>query len=161
MNPLLTGAVAGAVAAHPMTVLRLAARRAGWIDRMVPQAVEESLMGDVDAPPLTHHALDQALHTGMGAALGALDGALWRATALPTAARGALLGGGSFLFSTLVLLPGLGAGRSLWRSDAREIAVNLAAHLLFGLSAALVNEELAGQPDRGRRGGDGPDEGRE
>jgi hypothetical protein len=151
VNPVLTGAVAGAVAAHPMTVLRMAARRAGWIERPVPQAVEESLVGGV-APdaPLAHHALDQVLHMGMGAALGALDGALWQATSLPTAARGVLIGGGSFLFATLVLLPEFAGGRSLGRSDAREIAVNLAAHLLFGMSTALVTEELAGQPDRGR-----------
>jgi hypothetical protein len=152
VSPLVTGALAGAVAAHPMTVLRMAARRAGWIDQGVPQAVEATLLDGV-APdaPLAHHALEQALHMGMGAALGALDSALWRATSMPTAARGALIGGGSFLFTTLALLPALGAGRPLWRSDAREIAVNLAAHLLFGLSTALVTEELAGQPDRGRR----------
>jgi len=65
------GAVGGAVGAACMTVLRMAARRHGLIEKSVPQAAEEWLaarttLGRSDHPTL-HHLADQTMHVGYGA----------------------------------------------------------------------------------------------
>ena len=62
-----------------MSILRLAARRAGVIDKMVLQVVEEwtldrTGMESSPASKTAHYVLDQLLHLGYGAAVGAVCG---------------------------------------------------------------------------------------
>jgi hypothetical protein len=147
------GALGGAIAANTMTVVRMAARRRGLVQKTVPQVMEEWLLRrlGVDLPggPLAHHALDQVLHVGFGSVLGALDGLLFRWQRPSTVPRGLALGVATWAFSGAILMPALRAGKPIWRASAAENALNLGAHLLFGVSNALLTEELLEQTDRG------------
>ena len=148
----LYGAIGGLFGAGAMSVFRLAARRVGLIDKMVPQAVEEwaAHRAGIEVPggPAGHHLLDQALHAGYGVMAGAVYGA-----ALGTRGRRPL--GCGTGFGALVWLVGAGAlfpllriARPLWRSRGAENAINLVAHVLYGISVQLVSEELSQQNRR-------------
>ena len=114
-----------------MSVLRLGLHRAGLIDKMVPQAVEEWISDrlNIDPPGGTagHHVADQLLHLAYGAGLGALGGpmvsgrqtrgGLW---------RGAAFGLASWAFGMLVLVPSLRVARPAWRARSVENATNIA-----------------------------------
>jgi hypothetical protein len=65
--------------------------------------------------------------------------------ATPALWHGAALGLLVWLIGLAALFPLFGIGRPAWRSEPRENAVNLGAHLLFGLSVQIVAEELARQ----------------
>ena len=75
---VLAGAVGGLYGVAAMSVLRLALHRAGLIDKMVPQVVEEWISDRLNTDPpggqAGHHVADQLLHLGYGASLGALGG---------------------------------------------------------------------------------------
>ena len=106
------------------------------------------------AHPAVHHLLDQAMHVGYGAALGAayglaLDPRAGTHRSAHLGARGAAYGLATWLFGSWLLLPSLRAKQAPWRKRASENAVDLAAHLLFGAVTALVTEEMRAQPDRG------------
>src|SRR5690349_18148977 len=62
------GALAGALGAATMTVLRMVAHRAGSIHAMVPQAVEVWAKNEARLPwprrTETHHVADELLHLG-------------------------------------------------------------------------------------------------
>jgi hypothetical protein len=134
---VLAGAVGGLYGAAAMSVLRLALHRAGLIEKMVPQAVEEWMSDrlNIDPPGGTagHHVADELLHLAYGAGLGALGGpmvsgretrgGLW---------RGAGFGLASRAFGMLVLVPALRVARPAWRAGPLENATNIAAHLVFG-----------------------------
>jgi hypothetical protein len=158
---IVHGALAGAIGAACMTPLRLGARRLGLVDKMVPQAMEETLAsklrGGPNASLHAHHVADQLLHLGFGATLGL-------GYALVTARRRAQAGGRGLLFGVLawalgsgVVIPLMGAARPLWRARPVENLVNLTAHLVYGATTALVLEELSSQPAhphaRAARGG--------
>src|SRR6187551_1124550 len=72
---LVHGALAGALGAATMTVLRMVAHRAGWIQAMVPQAVEVWAKDKSHLPwprhTAGHHVADELLHLGYGGAAGA------------------------------------------------------------------------------------------
>jgi hypothetical protein len=72
----ICGGIGGVIGASCMTVVRIVAQRAGHIDKQVPQAAEEWLLDRVGGNPpgghAGHHALDQLLHLGYGAAWGVL-----------------------------------------------------------------------------------------
>ena len=152
---VLAGAVGGLYGAAAMSVLRLGLHRAGLIDKMVPQAVEEWISDrlNIDPPGRTagHHVADQLLHLAYGAGLGALSGpmvsgretrgGLW---------RGAAFGLASWAFGMLVLVPALRVARPAWRAGPLENATNIAVHLVFGWAIQLVVEEPARQRNRGR-----------
>ena len=143
------GALGGVVGAACMTALRLAVRRGGAIDKTVSQTAEEWLADRVDLrvprEPALHHALDQALHLGYGATLGAAYGLL--ATRRPAPASGALFGAVTWLFGSWLLMPSLGAKRPPWRKSLAENATDLGAHALYGVVTALVSGEMHRQPD--------------
>jgi hypothetical protein len=149
---VVSGALGGLIGAACMTPLRLAARRVGLIDKTVSQAMEEWVA--VRAPirprhPATHQLADQIMHLGYGAALGTIYGLAWRGRRSGTVGRGLLFGLGTWLWGSWVLMPALGAKRPAWRKHLRENATDLAAHLTFGLAAAITGEELSSQTDRG------------
>ena len=151
---VLAGAVGGLYGAAAMSVLRLALHRAGLIDKMVPQVVEEWISDRLNTDPpggqAGHHVADQLLHLGYGASLGALAGpmlsgrerrgGLWRGTAFGLA---------SWAFGMLVLVPALRVARPAWRAGPLENATNIAAHLVFGWAIQLLVEEPVRQT-RGR-----------
>jgi hypothetical protein len=139
------GALAGAIGAASMTVLRMIAHRAGWIDAMVPQAVEVWVKDETPLPrprsAATHHVADQLLHLGYGAVAG---GAY--ALATPSGRRaspaGALeFGTGMWAFASLVLFPALGIARPLWRATPREELVNWGAHALYAAVTVYLLDE--------------------
>lgn len=146
------GAIAGGLAAACMTVMRMAAHRMGWIRQMVPQSVEvwalEEKLGVRRRPAALDHVADQLLHLGYGATSGALYAAALGRGRHSLLGRGVALGLPLWAFGNLVLLPGLGIAKPAWRSRPSETAVNVAAHLLYGLATALVTDELESQKVR-------------
>ena len=145
------GALGGAVGAACMTALRMLAHRRGLIQQMVPQAVEAWVHhhAPLALPPLPsqralHHAADQAMHVAYGATFGALYGMLLgkrRATPIVVSAFGiGVWGLGSF-----GLLPALAIMRPEWRAKPREIAVNVAAHLVYAATVGLITDEFEAQ----------------
>jgi len=143
---IVYGALGGIIGAACMTVVRLLARRRGVIDKTVSQTAEEWLTAHTHVPfpeePALHHALDQALHLGYGATLGAAYGMAGRAR-LP----GLIFGLATWFFGSWALMPALGAKRPPWRKSLGENAVDLAAHALYGSVTALVATEMARQSD--------------
>ena len=151
----LAGAVGGLYGAAAMSVLRLGLHRAGVIDKMVPQVVEEWISDRLHIDPpggnVGHHVADQLLHLGYGASLGAIAGpvlnsgegrgGLW---------RGAAVGLATWAFGMLVLVPALRVARPAWKAGPLENATNIAAHLVFGWAIQLVVEEPARQRHRTR-----------
>jgi hypothetical protein len=145
------GALGGAIGAACMTAIRMLARRAGLIQQMVPQAVEAWAHHDtrLALPPLPsqralHHAADQAMHVAYGATFGAAYGiTLGRRRATPAVVAG--FGAGVWLLGSFVLLPALKIMRPEWRAKPREIAVNVAAHLLYAAALGLVTDEFESQ----------------
>jgi hypothetical protein len=148
---LIFGLMSGMIAANTMTMLRMIARRFGWIDKTVPQAMEGWLLNrmGIDLPgDISHHMLDQVLHLGYAAGLGALDGYLYHRRFERTYVRGVLIGMGTWAFGSFVIFPLLEAGKTPMQSNTRENATNIIAHLLFGLGTALLTEELTLQEER-------------
>lgn len=156
------GALAAGIGAACMTVVRSVARRFGFIEKTVPQVVEEwlaaSIRLDSGGKPSLHHALDQVLHVGYGAAYGAAYGALCGGRPHRTVPSGVVLGVGTWLIGSGIVLPVTGAGRGLWRRALTENGVDLLAHLVFGLATEVVRDDLtrhteAGRPSARRRVG--------
>jgi hypothetical protein len=149
---LVYGALAGAMGAACMTVIRMAARRRGVIEKTVPQAAEEWLASRTGRPaahPAVHHVADTVMHLGYGATLGACLGALVRGRSSSMIPRGAGFGIATWIFGSWILLPLLGVQGGAWRKSAGENAIDVLAHLTFGLATALVGDELQAQTDRG------------
>jgi hypothetical protein len=150
---LVYGALSGSVAAACMTVVRSAARRRGMIEKTVPQVVEESLAHRAglgrNTHPVLHHLIDQAMHTGYGAALGVGYALVTRGRPGSLAARALGYGAATWLFGSWLLLPLMRAKQAPWKKGPAENVVDVVAHLVFGAATALVTEELSSQSDRG------------
>jgi hypothetical protein len=150
---IIYGAMAGSLAAACMTVVRMAARRRGIIEKTVPQAAEEWLAHRTglgrDAHPVLHHVTDQAMHLGYGATLGIAYAMATRGRSGNFVARGIAYGLATWVGGSWLLLPLLRAKQAPWRKHVSENAVDLLAHLTFGAATALLAEELAAQPNRG------------
>jgi hypothetical protein len=146
---LVHGALAGALGAATMTVLRMVAHRAGWIQAMVPQAVEVWAKDKSPSPwprrAEAHHVADQLLHLGYGGAAGSVY-ALSHAAGERAAPRRAIgLGTALWAFGSLVLFPALKIARPPWRASPREGLVNLGAHLLYGAVTVYLLDEFERQ----------------
>ena len=155
VQQVVFGALGGLYGAGAMSVMRLAMRRAGVIDKMTPQVIEEWISDRTGVDPPGGRAgrqvADQVLHLGYGLFWGAVAGPLLaslrgRASLLP----GTLFGAALWAVGACGLFPLLGIARAPWRSSAGENATNIAAHLAYGVSVQLLTEELAQQPDRRR-----------
>jgi hypothetical protein len=131
---------AGLIAAGVMSGVRLAAHRAGLIDRMVPQVVHERAAGEADVALPGGHAAHQLaaelVHHAVAAAAGGLLGAV---RARPGIAAGAAYGLAIWAVDVLALMPALGE-RRLGGS-----AVDGVAHAVFGVVLAFAMRELAAQ----------------
>lgn len=138
---ILRGMTAGFVAAGVMSSARLAAHRAGLIERMVPQVLQERAAGSagVDLPggKAAHQLAAEVIHHGVSVAFGGLLGA---ATSRPRLFTGIGYGLAIWGIDTLGLLPALRIDRVGGR------AVDAAAHTIFGAVLALAMRELAAQP---------------
>ena len=138
---VLTGITAGVIAAGVMSAARLLAHRAGLIDRMVPQVLQERAAGaaGVDVPGGTagHQLVAEVVHHAVGAAAGGVLGAV---TARPGVATGVGYGLAIWIVDALGLLPALRVERVGGR------AVDAVAHGVFGATLAFAMRELAAQP---------------
>jgi hypothetical protein len=147
------GALAGSLGAACMTVIRMAARRRGIIEKTVPQAAEEWVADRTGlgrhAHPIVHHLADQGMHLAYGAALGIGYALTMRRRRSSVVARGAGYAVATWLGGSWLLLPLMNAKRAPWRKRASENAVDLVAHLVYGVATALVAEEMQAQPGRG------------
>ena len=147
---LVYGAIAGVNGAACMSVLRLAARRMGLIDKMPPQVVQDWLARQLGADPkddVLHHVADHAVHLTIGAAGGAVYGAL-TSSRRPTYSSGVLHGLAVWAIGFFALIPRLGIARSAAHAEPRENLVNIAAHAVYGAILALFVGEMRAQ---GRR----------
>jgi hypothetical protein len=148
---LVHGALSGALGAATMTVVRMLAHRAGWIQAMVPQAVEVWAKDKSKLPwprrVENHHVADQLLHLGYGGAAGGAY-ALARAAghdAKPSLALAGELGAALWIIGSFVLFPALKIARPPWRAKPREELVNLGAHLLYGAVTVYLLDEFERQ----------------
>ncbi|HWB78937.1 MAG TPA: hypothetical protein VG755_28440 [Nannocystaceae bacterium] len=152
MTRTIHGALAGMSGAATMNVLRMLAHRAGLIDVMVPQKVEQRVRRAVGVrrwpTPGAYRIVDQLLHLGYGATWGALFGAITPRAANISPPLTIAFGLGLWGLGSFVLFPALGIGRPAWASSPRENAVNIAAHLAYATATTLLVEELARQPMR-------------
>jgi hypothetical protein len=147
------GAMAGVLAAASMTIIRMAARRSGIIEKTVPQAVEEWLASragvGAGVPAALHHLTDQVLHFGYGAVLGSFYGLTVRGRTRTALARGAGYGIATWLFGSCFVMPLIQVKQAAWHKRASENVVDVISHLAYGVATALVAEELSVQSGRG------------
>jgi hypothetical protein len=137
-DALWRGLTAGFVAAGAMSVLRLGARRAGLIERMVPQELHADVTGvDPSADAPAHQFAAELLHHAVGAVSAALFAAV--APRRPHAVHGIALGVGLWAVDVFALIPALRVVR------VGGHAVDFAAHALYGSMVALAVGELAAQ----------------
>lgn len=152
METAALGAIGGVIGASCMSALRMAAHRAGLLDKQVPQAVEEWVSHGTGIHPgfAGHQALTQLIHLGYGMGWGALYGVLAGSRRGATVAKGSTFGTAQWAVGFLGLLPALGIARPAWKQSTTENSLNIAAHLLYGVVTALMTEELARQPEQSR-----------
>lgn len=143
---VIHGALAGANAASGMTILRMLARRAGWLDTMVPQAVEQWLRERVASPsaaPSTQTLADHAIHIGYGmlwgAAYGAICGSRTRGVNAVT------LGLAQWMVGPMGVLPLLRIARPPWRESSSALWTNVIAHALYAELTDFLLKEFTQQ----------------
>ncbi len=146
---LIHGALAGALGAACMTALRMAAHRAGWLEAMVPQAVEvwaseKSGVGSLQ-DTAGHHVADQLLHLGYGAFAGVVYAGLAGRGGQANARRALGFGSALWAFGSALLFPALRIARPLWRASPREELINFSAHALYGAVTVFLLDELERQ----------------
>jgi hypothetical protein len=150
---LVYGALGGLAGAGAMSVVRMAAHRGGLLDKTVPQVSQEWLADRSGAEPDTHaghQATQELLHLGYGIAWGLVYAAVAGRTGRRPLWRGLSFGTLLWGIGMLGLLPLLRVSRPAWRSSATENALNVTAHLAYGLATQLLTEELARQAGRRR-----------
>jgi hypothetical protein len=138
---IVRGMTAGLIAAGVMSAVRLLAHRAGLIDRMVPQVLQERAAGEtgIDLPggDAAHQLAAEVIHHGVGLTAGGLLGAV-RPT--PATATGAAYGLAIWAVDVLGLMPALRVRR------VGGHGVDAVAHAIFGVVLAFAMRELAAQP---------------
>jgi hypothetical protein len=138
---ILRGMTAGLIAAGVMSAARLLAHRAGLIERMVPQVLQERVAGsagiDVPGGQSGHQLAAEVIHHAVSLTFGGLLGAVSRRPGLGT---GVAYGLAIWAVDALGLLPALRVDRVGGRG------VDAAAHGIFGVTLALAMRELAAQP---------------
>lgn len=138
---LLRGLTAGLVAAGVMSAVRLLAHRAGLIDRMVPQILEQRAAGaagvDASGGRAGHQLAAEVIHHAVSLAAG---GALGAVVATPRLVTGVAYGLGIWVVDALGLLPALRVHR------VGGGVVDAIAHGIFGATLVLAMRELTAQP---------------
>jgi hypothetical protein len=138
---VLRGMTAGLIAAGVMSAARVLAHRAGLIERMVPQSLQERAAGalavDMPGGKAGHQLAAEVIHHGVGVAAGGLLGAVM---ARPTLATGLAYGLVIWAVNVLGVLPALRVQR------VGGGAVDAVAHGIFGAALAVAMQELTAQP---------------
>ena len=150
----LYGALGALYGSGAMTLVRLGMRRAGLIDKPVPQAVEEWVSRQLESR--NHRARAPAISQPTVTALG--YGLIWGALAAPalfaqrrrrTDRDRSYPRLGTWAIGAAGLFPLLQIARPAWKSSAAENLSNIAARVIFGLAVQLLSEEAARQGHRG------------
>lgn len=153
LTRLGAGMVGGLYGAAAMTILRLSARRAGLIDKMVPELIEEWLLneppGATKADRARRSVANQALHLAYGAAWGALAAPVLGQRQRKSFLWGAGLGATLWAVGMVGLMPKhRTSGPVGWRATPPAQMVNVLAHLLYGLSVQLAAREVWANPQQ-------------
>ena len=154
-SPLaLYGGLGALYGAGAMSLIRLGLRRAGLLDKMVPQALTEwaSQKLGVEPPgvPAGHPAADQLLHLVYSVTWGALASPVLFATGRRRPFWiGGMFGLGLWAIGPMVLFPILKIARPAWKSSTTENLTDIGTHLIYGLAVQLVTEEAVRQRERG------------
>jgi putative membrane protein len=146
IKSMARGALGGALATVPMSVVMLAGKR--WLSRvqrdaLPPARITSEAMKSADLhDDFTHEqrlVLAAAAHFGYGATMGAIHGQL----ASPRSAAGAAVSGiafglGVWSASYLGLMPALGLYRHAAQEPVQRNALMIAAHVVWGASLGLA-----------------------
>jgi hypothetical protein len=147
---LVHGMLAGLIGAGTMGLVRMAARRAGIIEKTVPEHLTETMSSRAGVTPpggsLGHELTAHALHQGYGLACGALYALMGGGQRSHAVRDGLALGAIVWAVSLFPLAAVVGLPRAPWRATASENVTNLAAHLVYGVATALATEDLRHQP---------------
>lgn len=154
MNRVLTGALAGFVATGPMSLaMKLMHEQLPREEQypLPPRAVTMEMAegaGVKDSlDESEREAATWASHFAYGTACGAVYGPLARAVDVPPPLTGALFGLAVWAGSYLGWLPAAGILRPATEHPPRRTALMIAAHLVWGVAAGVVVDQLS---DEGR-----------
>jgi hypothetical protein len=146
----VNGALAGLIATAPMTwTMRAASQWLPWhaSRRLPPRQITEATLEhagvDGQAPGEQLDALATLAHYGYGAAGGAALATLLDKSPLSRPATGALVGLAIWAGSYLGWLPATGVRRSALRDHKERSAQMIAAHLVWGATAAALVDTLS------------------
>ena len=150
----LYGGLGALYGAGAMSLIRLGLRRAGLLDKMVPQALTEWASQKLRVEPLGisagHPAADQLVHLVYSVTWGALAAPVLFATDRRRPLWiGGMFGLGLWAMGPMVLFPLLKIARPAWKSSTTENLTNVGTHVLYGLAVQLVTEEAVRQRERG------------
>lgn len=112
----------------------------GWEHAPAPALVAKRLLEDSgkrEVAPRYARALSNIMHWGFGVANGAGYGLVFASHRLPRVWLG-LPFGAAVWAGGYVVLPLLGVYQPIWKYDAKTLANDLSAHLVFGLTTAVV-----------------------
>ena len=147
MKSLLRGAVVGAVATVPMSVVMLAAKRVGLMGTQPPEKITARLLSRLGyrrRRSETQDLLASALHVGFGAGAGAVFVLLRRGLRLPVPAvvQGVVYGSGVWFVSYMGWVPWLGIMPPADEDRPGRAETMLAAHWVYGgVLGALAGSE--------------------
>jgi hypothetical protein len=150
----LFGALGALYGSGAMTLGRLVMRRAGHLDKTVPQTIEEWALHELDVPASgdgpRHFAVDQLLHVLYGMLLGAAASpALFAGRQRRPLWLGSTFGLATWAVGALGIFPLLRIARPAWKSSTAENLTNIATHVVFGLAVQILAEEAVRERFRG------------
>lgn len=131
----LGGAAAGTAATGAMSVVMLAAKRAGWMGKQPPERIVEAGLdaAGVRRSKREQRGLSVAAHLGYGALCGALFAPLaTKLRAVPAPAAGVAYALTVWAVSYLGWVPALGIMPPAHRDRPGRPAAMIAAHVVFG-----------------------------
>jgi uncharacterized membrane protein YagU involved in acid resistance len=156
MKRFLNGLLAGTVATVPMSLVMLVLHRFPTREpqplppEQITQTLAEEVAAQVRGVGATEHldkpqlqALTLANHFGFGAAAGGIYALLSPRVAAPPVVKGALWGLVVWSVSYLGWLPATRILPPATQQSPRRNFLMIAAHLVWGVSAALVVEQLS------------------
>ena len=150
----LFGALGALYGSGAMTLGRLVMRRAGHLDKTVPQTIEEWALHELDVPASgdgpRHFAVDQLLHVLYGMLLGAAASpVLFAGRQRRPLWLGSTFGLATWAVGALGIFPLLRIARPAWKSSTAENLTNIATHVVFGLAVQILAEEAVREQFRG------------
>lgn len=133
---LVRGGLAGTAGTAAMSILMLAAGRAGLVGRQPPEAITRTAVRrvtGVEPRGATANVLSSVTHIAFGVSTGALYAALPAPQRVPPAVRGAAFGGVVWAVSYLGWVPRLLGALPPAEEDRNDrVAVMVTTHLVYG-----------------------------